>query len=118
MGKPAFIYSFSAMLLAASVASAHGTTSKGEHLYEEYCASCHGINGNGEGPAGQNMTPPPANLLDALQNDKVISDEYLMWTIREGGRNVHTQMPSFEEQADISEEDATAIVRYLWEAFK
>lgn len=99
-------------------AHAHGTLAeKGEKLYEEHCADCHGIDGDGEGPAAAQLSPPPANLLESMQG-KIISDEYLMWTIREGGRNVHTDMPAFEQRGTISESDAQAIVRYLWHAFK
>jgi len=81
-----------------------------------HCASCHGIDGDGTGEAGKGLNPPPANLLEALEQ-KIISDEYLMWTIKEGGRNVHTDMPSFENEANLDERDAEAIIRFLRSAF-
>ena len=31
-------------------------------LYRQYCASCHGIDGLGDGDAGKTLQPPPANL--------------------------------------------------------
>jgi high-affinity iron transporter len=35
-------------------------------LYQEAaCATCHGNYGGGDGPAGRNLVPPPANFLDA-----------------------------------------------------
>mgnify|MGYP001278556687 CR=1 FL=1 len=34
----------------------------GRTLYRQYCASCHGINGLGDGDAGKALQPPPANL--------------------------------------------------------
>ncbi len=104
-------------LVFTSAAFAHGTHDKGEKLYEEHCASCHGIDGDGNGEAAKGLNPPPADLLEAMQK-KIISDEYLMWTIKEGGRNVHTEMPSFENQSEIDEADAKAIIRYMWKAFK
>lgn len=107
----------SGCLAISTTALAHGDTEKGEKLYEQYCASCHGIDGEGNGEAGKHLSPPPANLLDAMQG-KIISDEYLLWTIKEGGRNVHTSMPSFETRGEISETEAKAIIRYLWKAFK
>ncbi len=107
-----------AFLTFTSTAFAHGhLAEKGEQLYVQFCAECHGIEGDGNGPSAQNMSPPPANLLQAMQG-KIISDEYLMWTIREGGENIHTDMPSFEKRDNISEDDAKAIVHYLWHAFK
>ena len=34
----------------------------GRQLYEQNCAACHGPQGFGNGPAGANLDPPPANL--------------------------------------------------------
>lgn len=99
-------------------AFAHGDHhARGEKLYETHCAACHGIDGDGNGPAGKNLDPAPANLLEAMQ-EKIISDEYLMWTIREGGRNIHTDMPSFEDRGDIDQKDAKDIIKYLRHAFE
>lgn len=33
-------------------------------LYAENCASCHGANGDGRGPAGANLDPPPIAFTD------------------------------------------------------
>jgi mono/diheme cytochrome c family protein len=35
---------------------------KGRQIYLHYCASCHGIAGEGNGPLAQILTTPPANL--------------------------------------------------------
>ncbi|MEJ2616608.1 MAG: cytochrome c, partial [Ignavibacteriaceae bacterium] len=35
--------------------------SKGKTLYQSNCASCHGTNGKGDGPASQGLNPPPRN---------------------------------------------------------
>ncbi|WP_417783859.1 c-type cytochrome [Terasakiella pusilla] len=104
------------LILPASAAQATGDQ-KGKELYVKHCAPCHGANGEGDGVVAAHLSPPPADLAQALKTE-LVSDEYLMWTIREGGRNVHTGMPSFEETAQINEADAQAIVRYLWETFK
>jgi high-affinity iron transporter len=37
---------------------------KGEALYAAQCASCHGATGAGDGPAGANLDPAPANFRD------------------------------------------------------
>lgn len=104
------------LALPVSTAGAAGNQG-GKDLYLKHCAPCHGVSGKGDGALGTKMSPPPANLAQALKTE-LVSDEYLMWTIREGGRNVHTGMPSFEESADINETEAQAIVRYLWKTFK
>lgn len=33
-------------------------------LYSTHCASCHGLEGFGDGPAGKDMEPPPINFHD------------------------------------------------------
>lgn len=40
---------------------------KGASLYQAQCASCHGAEGHGDGPAGRNLEPPPANFRDATR---------------------------------------------------
>jgi mono/diheme cytochrome c family protein len=35
---------------------------QGRAMYLQYCASCHGLNGEGNGPMARTLTTPPANL--------------------------------------------------------
>lgn len=35
---------------------------QGRVLYQKYCASCHGLKGEGDGPMARVLTTPPANL--------------------------------------------------------
>ena len=51
---------------------------QGRALYLRYCASCHGANGEGNGPVAPALTTPPTNLRllsdlygKPLQEDKV-----------------------------------------------
>jgi len=37
---------------------------RGAALYVQACASCHGVEGRGDGPAGAGLDPPPSNLTD------------------------------------------------------
>jgi mono/diheme cytochrome c family protein len=54
----------------------------GEILYEANCSACHGITGEGDGPASGGLNPPPGNL--ALRQT-TMGDPYLFWRISEGG---------------------------------
>jgi mono/diheme cytochrome c family protein len=36
----------------------------GEEMFKTYCASCHGTDGKGGGPAAAALTKPPANLTE------------------------------------------------------
>ncbi len=48
----------------------------GERVYGEACASCHGAEGYGDGPAGVGLDPPPANLIVhvPLHPDRILFD--------------------------------------------
>lgn len=35
---------------------------RGRALYLQYCASCHGVTAEGDGPIAHSLTTPPANL--------------------------------------------------------
>src|SRR5262245_21539937 len=37
---------------------------RGEALYTAHCATCHGAEGRGDGPAAKGLAPPPANFHD------------------------------------------------------
>ena len=39
---------------------------EGRVLYETNCASCHGMAGKGDGPAGRGMNPPPPAIGDGV----------------------------------------------------
>ncbi|HEY8514085.1 MAG TPA: cytochrome c [Candidatus Binatia bacterium] len=47
--------------LAAPAEPARGE-SEGEKLYRTLCASCHGVDGRGDGPAAPALSPPPTDL--------------------------------------------------------
>ena len=39
----------------------------GGKIYEQICASCHGSKGDGKGPAGAVLTPPPTDFQKPLK---------------------------------------------------
>jgi mono/diheme cytochrome c family protein len=43
----------------------------GKPLYERHCAGCHGALGKGEGPGGQGLIPPAADLTGAKSKKKL-----------------------------------------------
>lgn len=86
-------------------------TQKGAELFQTYCATCHGKQGMGDGPAGQALSPRPANLSRSLQMPMLSRDGYLMWTISDGGVQFKTAMPPFK--GVISEEDRWKIIHFL-----
>ncbi len=82
----------------------------GRTLYRQYCASCHGIAGLGDGDAGKTLQPPPANLAWSTKRP-IATDGYLDWTIAEGGVPVQTAMPAFK--GVLTERQIWQIILYL-----
>jgi mono/diheme cytochrome c family protein len=64
---------------------------RGEALYQEYCASCHGPQGAGDGPAAEALNPKPANLKEMAPYH---SDGDLAWKIAQG----RGAMPGWKRQ--------------------
>jgi mono/diheme cytochrome c family protein len=51
------------LLMSGSTASAgDDPVAQGRQLYMNYCGSCHGLTGEGDGPVAPALTTPPANL--------------------------------------------------------
>jgi mono/diheme cytochrome c family protein len=53
----------------------------GAEVFRTNCATCHGPQGHGDGPAGQALEPKPKNLASI---QAAASDDFLFWRIREG----------------------------------
>ena len=68
----------------------------GATLYGQQCAACHGARGFGDGPSAKDLNPPPANIA-ALMRTPFATDDYLYWTIAEGGAQFRSAMPAFKD---------------------
>ena len=80
---------------------------RGKVLYAELCASCHGANGAGDGPAGINADPPPIDFTDRARADER-SLFALYQVIRQGLEG--TSMASY---SNLPEEDVWALATYV-----
>lgn len=81
------------------VAADAASLERGEALYAQNCASCHGDGGMGDGPAGEALDPAPASVAHSSQ---MLADDYLFWRLSEGGEPFGTTMPGWktlDEQA-------------------
>jgi mono/diheme cytochrome c family protein len=86
----------------------------GGKLYESHCVSCHDPKGLGYGEAGSDLTPLPAVLAYMIKRPRSV-DEYLLWTISEGGVQFGTEMPAFKEV--LTERQIWQIVTYMRAGF-
>ncbi|MDJ1017407.1 MAG: cytochrome c [Paracoccaceae bacterium] len=50
----------------------------GETLYNQYCATCHGLDGAGEGPLTQIMVDKPSDLRLLSANNPQVAGEFPM----------------------------------------
>jgi len=82
----------------------------GKKLFGQHCASCHGATGAGDGPAGADLFPPPANVA-AASKSPMASDSYLLWTISEGGAPTGSAMPPFKRT--LTEDEIWKLIAYL-----
>jgi mono/diheme cytochrome c family protein len=86
----------------------------GGRLFRAHCATCHGVLGLGDGEAGRDLRPSPAFLTYLIERPRAV-DEYLLWTISEGGAEFGTAMPAFKET--LSELEIWQIVVYMRSGF-
>lgn len=84
----------------------------GKTIFETQCASCHGLQGHGDGMAAASLNPKPANLADKKMLDS-LSDGYLFWRVSEGGMAApfNSAMPAWK--ATMSEEQRWQVISYL-----
>ena len=86
--------------------------SKGKALYQSNCASCHGEDGKGDGPASQGLNPPPRNytVKTGWVNGQKISQIYE--TLENGIAG--SAMRSFDY---LSPQDKFALAHYIRKTF-
>lgn len=84
------------------------SVANGLRLYQESCATCHGISGYGDGPSGKELKPKPAADLTAKHTaDHTVGD--LFWWLNHGIKE--TAMPGFHQS--LSEEEIWDLINFL-----
>lgn len=81
---------------------------KGKDLYQTNCASCHGTEGRGDGPAGSALNPPPRSFYETAgwKNGREFSQLYK--TLQEGIAG--SGMTAYEF---LAPEDRVAIIQFI-----
>jgi mono/diheme cytochrome c family protein len=95
-------------LVVAAGSSAIAAQSAAD-LYSEKCAACHGDKGDGDGPAGKAMTPPPQPFSTAL-NGK--SDSWIGTVITKGGPAVG-MTPAMPPHPTLTSDQVKALISYI-----
>lgn len=86
----------------------------GRVVYESNCVACHGARGRGDGDAGVDLLPSPA-LLSELMDQQGKVDEYLLWSVSEGGAQFGTAMPAFKSR--LTENQIWQAIAYMRAGF-
>lgn len=74
-------------------------------IYKQYCESCHGSKGEGDGPAASSLAKKPASLRDPKMAEQ--SDDTIYWHILKGSK----PMPPFEGK--LSPSQIRSLVQYV-----
>jgi mono/diheme cytochrome c family protein len=87
---------------------------QGADVYRRQCASCHGVTGDGQGPAGQYLNPPPRDYrlgrfkFTSTPRGEKPRYEDLARILRRGAKG--TSMPSFRWLPD---DELDAVIGYV-----
>ncbi len=80
---------------------------QGKTVFYQYCYSCHGMEGKGNGPGAEYVGRPVADLTGT--NVRKENDGVLFWKITEG--NIPRPMPVF--RAFLKKEDVWDMINYI-----
>ena len=92
----------------------NGAVARGRNVYREHCASCHGVDGDGQGKVAQDLSTKPRDLTKGVYKFRstpsgdLPTDDDLFRTISEGIPG--TAMDSYK---GLPKTDLRALVMYL-----
>jgi mono/diheme cytochrome c family protein len=78
---------------------------KGKNIYEKKCALCHGVKGDGKGPASAGLNPKPTNFRESHGEKMTDGEHFWKMTAGRGG------MPPFVN--DLTEEERWHVINYI-----
>lgn len=87
------------------IASSTASIEKGKKIFSQYCVTCHGNEGRGNGPSARNLKVKPASFIDSSFTKQ--TDGEIFWKINEGRK----EMASYKYS--ITNENKWHIINYL-----
>jgi len=100
---------FALVTVSAARGADDNPSDQGKRLYEQKCQLCHGVNGNGDGPAATAFSPGPADFATSSFWQRY--DAKAIAGIIEKGRG---QMPAFH----LTSDEIQAVTDYMSHSFK
>jgi mono/diheme cytochrome c family protein len=108
---PSLTAALGLVVLMAAIAGGspplRGNPEEGRLIFEDRCASCHGLQGRGDGPRAPYLSPRPASLISA--GTSVKSDAELLAVITDG--KARTAMPPWKDL--LTEEQRRDVLAYI-----
>lgn len=74
--------------------SADKLAAQGREQYQQYCASCHGVDAKGKGPLAEQLRVPPADLTQIAKRHGGVFPEPMIAEIIDGRRDVRGHGPA------------------------
>jgi mono/diheme cytochrome c family protein len=87
---------------------------RGKEIYDAKCAVCHGVKGDGKGPAAASLQVKPADFTDGKMVAQMAGN-YWMWRVSEGAlvepfKSKSSTMPAWK--GELSVNDRWAVIAY------
>jgi cytochrome c oxidase cbb3-type subunit 3 len=82
-----FIVTLCAVVLSTALTAQSADAEQGKKLYGQFCASCHGQSGKGDGPAAAALNPKPRDHTDKEYMTHM-SDADMLKVIKNGGASI------------------------------
>ena len=105
-------------LLVAPAAFAAGDAAAGKKNFDTLCFTCHGSTGQGDGPAGAALNPPPRNFakgdfkFDANKDGKAGVDADLHLVIQNGA-GAYGGNPAMAPWGHLASKDIDDLIAYI-----
>jgi mono/diheme cytochrome c family protein len=84
----------------------------GKADYQIFCASCHGPNGDGDGPVAQALEPKPARHSDGNFMNS-LEDKYLFKVIKFGGASVGKSPMMAPVGGSLSDQQIRNVIAFI-----
>lgn len=109
---PVLLAALCALMLGGTWLAHAADAEQGKKIYGQFCASCHGQTGKGDGPASAALNPKPRDHTDKESMSK-LSDDDIFKVIKNGGASIGKSplMPPWG--ASLKDEQIQDVVAYV-----
>lgn len=109
---PVFLAALCALILGSGILAHASDAEQGKKLYGQFCSTCHGQSGKGDGPAAAALNPKPRDHTNKEYMSKMSEDEMLS-VIKNGGASVGKSplMPPWG--ASLKDDQIKDIIAYI-----